>query len=90
MARTRKFTADLTIDGHGFYTIRSLTQRGADWLREHVMGAFWINDDTYANCDDSRMTDDIAQAAFDDSLTIAVNGFKYIGNGKGDKRYRLA
>jgi hypothetical protein len=68
---------DLDINGNGFYQISAPTRKGQRFLKQ-VQGAA----DGVAYCDDSRLTQDIADGAHRKGLIVFVNGRKYIGDGK--------
>ena len=74
---------DIDIDGgNGFYNISGQTKRGKSWMSEKVQGGTpW----GAAPCDDTSMTQDIADGALQDGLTVRVNGRKYLGDGKSAK-----
>lgn len=63
---------DIAIDGgNGFYSISGQTKRGKAWMTEKVQGATPWGD---APCDDTAMTQAIADGAVEDGLTVRVNG----------------
>jgi hypothetical protein len=69
---------DIAINGQmGFYTIIVESTKGKRWSKR-IQGF----DGHAAYCDDTRMTEDIADGAFDAGLRVSVNGRRYVGNGK--------
>lgn len=68
-----KFDIDIN-GGNGFYSISGQTKRGEAWMTEKVQGATPWGD---APCDDTRMTQDIADGAVQDGLNVRVNGRHY-------------
>jgi hypothetical protein len=68
---------DLEIEGRGFYAIFAVTLAGRRWMKQ-VEGF----DGNSAYSDDSRMTQDIADGAIRDGLSVSVNGRQYIGAGR--------
>lgn len=71
-ADARIAEADISIDGRGFYQIQALTAKGRRFMQQ-VQG----NDNGTAHCDDSRMTQDIADGAKTSRLHVDVNGERY-------------
>lgn len=68
--RTR--TTDIAIEGSGFYKINGLTPKGRKFMQK-VQGT----EDGIAYCDDSRLTQDIADGAVSACLRVEVNGVMY-------------
>lgn len=68
---------DIDIDGQGFYQITPNTKRAIEWMK--LVQGF---DGHVTHSDDTRMTQDIADGAFDDGMRVRVNGRHYLGNGK--------
>lgn len=68
---------DIEINGNGFYSIQAVSDAGQEWVSEYVD----LAENGLAYSDDTRMTADIAEGAFNDGLAVAVNGREYIGNG---------
>jgi hypothetical protein len=66
--------ADITIYGKGFYQIQGETKRGLQFMRR-VQGT----QDGITYCDDSRLTQDIANGAVKRGLRVEVNGVHYRG-----------
>jgi len=64
--------ADITIDGRGFYQIVAQTARGQRFMRQVQEAERGI-----AYCDDTRLTQNIADGAVDAGLRVAVNGAAY-------------
>lgn len=76
--------SDISISGSlGFYTIQPITDAGKDWLLENVP-SIWdaVTPWQGVYCDDSRMTEDIAEGAHNDALEVSVNNRLYAGNGR--------
>lgn len=65
---------DVEIEGHGFYRIAAITRKGRAFLAR-VEGT----QDGIAMCDDTRLTQAIAEGAVDAALRVAVNGRRYLG-----------
>lgn len=63
---------DIDIAGRGFYQITGLSARGRRWL-ERVEGA----KNHVAYCDDTRLTQNIADGARAYGLHVQVNGRAY-------------
>lgn len=74
---------DIAISGHGVYSIIGLTEAGQQFLAQNV-----DSDDAssgYAMSDDQRYTEDIAEGATEDGLTVVVNSHLYLsGGGRGE------
>lgn len=66
---------DIDIFGRGFYTIEARTKRGQEFMAQ-VDG--W--DGSAAYCDDTRLTQDIAQGALYAGLNVRANGKMYGGD----------
>lgn len=67
---------DVRITGQGFYSITGVSDAGREWLDMNVDGNA---------SDDTRYTQDIADAATMDGLTVSANGRLYLmGGGAGD------
>ena len=64
--------ADIDISGHGFYQIVGTTARGRRFMLR-VQG----NDHGTAYCDDTRLTQQIADGAVSRGLRVEVNGKEY-------------
>lgn len=64
--------ADITIDGNGFYQLTAHSACGRRFLRQ-VQGT--RKGTTY--CDDTRMTQNIADGAVAEGLNVEVNGVAY-------------
>lgn len=71
--------ADIEVSGNGVYTISGQSEAGIDWMEANVDGAEG-GDTVYS--DQSGYTQDIVDGAFDEGLTVLINGNKYVGNGK--------
>lgn len=72
--------ADIIVSGNGFYTIIANTDEGNDWMLENVPDYNASNGGVCS--DDTRMTQDITDGAFEDGLSVEVNGRKYLGNNR--------
>ena len=69
---------DITVDGLlGFYQIQAGTPKGARFMRR-VQGS----QKGVAYCDDTLMTQDIADGAVRAGLHVEVNGAAYTGRSK--------
>ena len=66
---------DIRIDGQGFYQITAETSAGVEWYRENV------EDEGLPYSDSTQYMEDLAEAATEDGLTVAVNGFIYLAGG---------
>ncbi len=76
---------DILITGsRGFYNIQSSSPSGHEWLRLNVDQSSLTLGGAIV-CDDTRMTRDITEAAFDAGLGVLVNGLRYIGDGMVQK-----
>lgn len=64
---------DIRIHGRRFYTIIAHTRKGQRFMRQ-VEGTR----DGMAMCDDSRLTQAIADSAIKHSLCVEVNGVQYV------------
>lgn len=67
----------------GIYTLHGNTKAGRDFIGESVSFELWqgsANDGIAI--EGTNNAQDIADAAFDEGLTVIINGRKYIGNGK--------
>lgn len=60
--------SDIEISGKGFYQIEAVSKRAARWM-EAVEGF----DGHTAYCDDTRLTQDIAEAAVCNGFRVTVN-----------------
>lgn len=65
-------THDIDITGHGFYQIQAVTPAGTQFL-QHVQGFA----DGVAYCESSQLTENIADGAVTEGLTVLVNGLVY-------------
>jgi len=65
--------SDIVISGTGFYSVLGQTEDGREWLSTHVEGF----DGTYAHCDSTAYTRDIADGAVADGLLVEVNDQPY-------------
>lgn len=70
-----KTAVDLRIDGQGFYAITAETSAGLEWYGKNV------EDEGMPYSDSSQYMEYLAEAATEDGLTVAVNGFIYILGG---------
>lgn len=68
---------DISITGSmGFYTITPNTPQGEQWISEHLPNALSLYSTVF--CDDTRMTQDIADGAATDGLAVTVNDQRYL------------
>ena len=73
---------DVEIDGgNGFYAISGVSRDGQEFIDENVQDA----QNGIAHCDNSGYTQDIAEGALESGLSVAINGWAYLGNGIIDK-----
>jgi hypothetical protein len=70
-------TPDIEITGSGFFQLRATSRKGTTFMRR-VEG--FAHGCTY--CDDSRLTQDIADGAIAKGLRVRVNGQTYEGDGR--------
>lgn len=68
-------TPDIRIDGQGFYSITVETVAGLEWYRENV------EDEGLPYSDSTQYMEDLAEAATEEGLTVAVNGYVYLLGG---------
>lgn len=77
---------DLDIEGNGFYRIHGRTKKGGSWICDNVPLASEAHRDMvgnwHAHSDDTRLTSELANGAFEDGLRVRINGKRYIGDGK--------
>jgi hypothetical protein len=76
--------ADIEFNGQmGFYTVWANTQSGQDFILENVSFEEWQGSIMNGiSLDDTRMAHNICDAAFDNGLSVVINGKRYIGNGR--------
>lgn len=76
--KARKQQPDIIINGEfGFYTIFPESDAGAAWVTANVNAAQWQSQGGAIYCDDTRMAQDIADAAALANLRVLVNGHPY-------------
>ena len=68
---------DISISGQGFYSIVAESKRAEVWMQQ-VQGF----DGHVAHSDDTRMTQEIANAAVCNGYRVEVNGRKYLGENR--------
>ena len=69
---------DIEINGsNGFYQINGISAVGCGWIMDNVEGSEDAEDFVRAYCDDTRMTQAIADGAAGDGLVVFVNGTVY-------------
>ena len=74
-------TADIEIQGTGYYSITGITKAGIAWIGKHIP-------DREADCpaiaysDNTGNVQDIADGATEDGLTVEVNGNTYLGENR--------
>lgn len=70
---------DISIEGRGFYSIRAKSEAAREWMINNVPDC---DLDGVAYCDVTQYTQDIADGAFADGLTVLINNREYLGNGR--------
>jgi hypothetical protein len=72
--------ADINITGHGSYRIESLSEAGAEWMRDNVTEAEDVTDTVVvAHISGTVCARDIACGASDEGLEVGINGVLYDG-----------
>ena len=72
MAQHKHRPPDIEITGQGFYQIEAMTDRATRWMQ--AVEGF---DGRTAYCDDTRLTQNIADGAVCNGLRVEVNGIRY-------------